>query len=222
MDETSGHHAYKCFPVSLANGIGYSISFLDDIEFVWDGITDNSPDHIKIIKSGFDVCDTARGNATISFKCELFFRTDENTSLLSIAPPNQFIEGVIPYTTLISSSFYEFPLPIAWRITQPNKNIVVPAGTPVITVIPLSLKELTKRELNIYDKPHDPNEGKYNEEKLIVIDKMRKEGQYHTNWYRDAVNYKGEKLGDHEVKNIRLSINDFTSNDNNGEFKNEY
>jgi hypothetical protein len=36
MDATVERHAYKCFPVSLANTVGWSISFLDDIEFVWD------------------------------------------------------------------------------------------------------------------------------------------------------------------------------------------
>lgn len=213
MDQTTDHHAYKCFPMSLANGIGYSISFLDDIEFVWDGISDNSEDHVKIIRSGFNVCNLARGNATVSFNTELWFKTDENTTLLSVAPPNQFIDGVIPFTTLISTSFYEFPLPVAWKITKPNQNIIIPAGTPIITVIPISLKELTQRKLNIYDKPHDPEESKNNEEKLKVLMKMRDEGEYYTHWYRDAVNYKGEKLGDHEVKSIKLEVNDFTTNE---------
>ena len=43
MDDTLDAHAYKCFPVSMANTIGWSISFLDDIEFIWDGISDTTP-----------------------------------------------------------------------------------------------------------------------------------------------------------------------------------
>lgn len=211
MEMTDDRHAYKCFPISLANGIGYSISFLDDIEFIWDGISDSSNTHVEIIKSGENICSLARGNATISFNTELFFQTDENTSLLSIAPPNQFIDGVVPFTSLISSSFYEYPLPVAWRITRPNHKILVPAGTPVITVIPISLKKMTETELNIYDKPYDPDESKNNEEKLAILKKMHEEGNYYSNFYRDAVNYKGEKIGEHEVKNIKLKINDFST-----------
>jgi hypothetical protein len=213
MDDTNDRHAYKCFPLSLANTIGYSISFLDDIEFIWDGIIDHTEDHVKIIRSGHNICNLARGNATISFNTELWFETDENTSLLSIAPPNYFFDGVVPYTNLISSSFYQYPLPVAWRITRPNENIIIPAETPVITVIPISLKQLVDTELNIYDKQNDPNEKIDNDEKLKKIMDMYNNGQPHTNFYRDAVNYKGEKIGNHELKNIKLSINDFTTKD---------
>lgn len=211
MDATDDRHAYKCFPISLANGIGYSISFLDDIEFIWDGISDGSSDHVKIIKSGPNICHPARGNATISFNTELFFKTDKNTSLLSIAPPNYFIDGAIPFTSLISSSFYESPLPTAWRITKPNSNILIPAETPIITVIPISLSRMTEIELNIYDKPYDPEESKYNQEKLSVLQEMRDRGEYYSHFYRDGVNHRGKKIGDHEVKNIKLKINDFTT-----------
>ena len=36
-------------------------------------------------------------------------------------------------------------------------------------------------------------------------------GQW-TDWYRDAVNEKGQSLGSHEVKVLRLSVDDNTKN----------
>ena len=34
MDATSENHAYRCFPVTQANVIGWSLSCLKDIEFI--------------------------------------------------------------------------------------------------------------------------------------------------------------------------------------------
>jgi len=210
MDATGDRHAYKCFPVSMANSVGFSISFLDDIEFIWDGISDTTPDHIKILKSGLNVCDTGRGNATISFNSELIFKTPINMSMLSIVPPNYFIDGAMPFTSIISTSFYPHGYPIAWKATRPNEKILIPAGTPVATLIPLSLVNLSEIELDVYDKPFDPNENKDNEEKLKVLKKMSKEGNPFSNFYRDAIDYKGNKVGEHELKSLKLKINDLT------------
>ena len=49
MDETWEAHAYKCFPVSLTNQMGWAMSFPEDITFIWDGISDSTPDHVKIL-----------------------------------------------------------------------------------------------------------------------------------------------------------------------------
>jgi hypothetical protein len=206
MDNTSDRHAYKCFPLAMANSIGYSISFLEDIEFVWDGISDSSDTHVKIIR-GQDSCNTVRGNSTVSFHSGIFFKTDEDVSMLSIVPPNYFIDGAVPFTSIISTSFHDDMLPIAWKITRPNVNIVIPAGTPVITIIPISLKNLTTFELNLYNKTYDENYQDELQNKLEVWEKISQEGGF-TNFYRDAVDYKGNSIGQHEVKSIILKIND--------------
>lgn len=209
MDNTIDRHAYKCFPVSLVNSIGFSISFLDDIEFVWDGISDTSPNHVKILQ-GKELCSTDRGNATISFHSDMIFKTDKNVSMLSIVPPNFFIDGAMPFTSLMSTSFYDETLPIAWRITRPNTNILIPAGTPVITLIPISLGELSNFELNVYDKEENPEEYIKKENKMKEWKRITDMGKW-TNFYRDAVDYQGNKIGEHEVKSLVLKVNDYTT-----------
>ena len=49
MDNTWESHAYKCFPVGLTNQLGWSISFPEDISFIWDGINDSNAEHVKIL-----------------------------------------------------------------------------------------------------------------------------------------------------------------------------
>lgn len=208
MDNTGGAHAYKCFPVTLANTLGWSISFMDDIEFVWDGISESQDCHVKIIKDPGNVCTTSRGNGTISFYTGIFFETDENTTMLQIVPPNYFIDGATPFTSLISTSFFNDAIPVAWMITRANSVIRIPAGTPVATFIPISIKKINETELTIEDKVFSDDFYKNREEKAKVWAEKSKDG--FTNFYRDAVDYDGTKMGEHESKSIRLEINDFS------------
>ncbi len=211
MDNTIDKHAYKCFPVSLVNTIGWSISFLEDIEFIWDGISDTTEDHVTVLKGPDGVCNTQRANATISFYTGLFFKTEENTSILSIVPPNYFIDGATPFTAVISTSFFEDAYPVAWKITRPNTKITIPAGTPVATLIPISIGGLADIELDIHDKVFDPNHANKKAERLKVWEQISKEGKF-TNFYRNAIDYDGSVMGKHEKKSLHLKINDFTEN----------
>ena len=48
MDETEEKHAYRCFPLALTNQLGWSISFPEDITFMWDGIISTFPSRDSI------------------------------------------------------------------------------------------------------------------------------------------------------------------------------
>lgn len=211
MDDTVGAHAYKCFPVSLANTIGWSISFLDDIEFIWDGISDTTPDHVKVISDPGNVCTTQRANATLSFYSGIYFDTDKDVSMLQIVPPNFFVDGATPFTTVISTSVLKEAIPIAWKITRPNTIIKIPAGMPVATFIPISLKKYQDTELVLKDKSFADYDQKKVDERARVWKELTQNGGF-TNFYRDAVDYDGTSLGSHEVKSLRLKITDLTSN----------
>ncbi len=212
MDDTLDAHAYKCFPVSMANTVGWSISFLDDIEFIWDGISDTTPDHVTILSGPVGVPTTVRGNATISFYSGFYFDTPENVSMLQIVPPNFFVDGATPFTTVISTSVLKEAIPIAWRITRPNTIIKIPAGMPVATFIPISLKEYQDVELEIKDKVFENMDWQEKEKRQKAWDEITKKGGF-TNFYRDAVDYLGNSLGSHELKSLKLKITDFTSKD---------
>jgi hypothetical protein len=202
MDDTGERHAYHCFPLSLTNTMGWGISFPEDISFIWDGVTDTTPDHVKILK-GERYCSTSRGNATISFVTYLTFTTDEDVTTLIMPVPNEFNEAAQCYTTLISTSFYKSMLPISWRITKPNTEITIPAGEPVASIIPISLKGLEEFEVDI-TRAQTPKSYKE-----IILQNLKFAQTYKgfTHLYRKAENYKGEKIGSHEVKSLKLNTN---------------
>lgn len=206
MDESAAHHAYQCFPITLANTLGWAISFPEDISFIWDGVCDTTPSHVKILE-GNKYCSTGRGNATISFHTYLTFKTDENITTLIMPVPNQFNENAQCYTTLISTSFYKSMLPIAWRITKPNVEIKIPAGYPVAVVVPISLTDLQNFEVTVKRDPKIIKEYDIEiQENLRYWEKQQKLGKFN-HLYRNATNSREESVGRHETKSIRLRTN---------------
>lgn len=195
-------HAYKCFPMTLANQMGYGISFPDDIIFEWDGNMNVLPSTIKVT-SGHKWVSADRGWGTVSFNTGLIFKTDEDVSMLSYPVPNLFVEGFQIFTTLLSTSFYENPWQVAGQVTRSKYKIILPARTPVSAVMPISLGQLndsvaTKRYFDA--KTYAPNTGIEYHEYNRMMQKLGKT----TNNYRDGVNHKGVVYGNHEVKSIKL------------------
>lgn len=206
MDNTFDKHAYRCFPVSLANTLGWTFSYPVDISFIWDGNPGSEDGHVKVL-SGHEHVFTNRSNATISFNSELTFRTEENVSILMMPVPNQFIEGVQGFTTIISTSVLKPALPYAWKITKANEIITIPAGTPIVSIIPIGLTDIQNTDVVLYDENFE-NEY-YNDisEYGRVSGEITKDGTW-TNFYRDAVDHKGNQQGSHELKSLKLRVVD--------------
>jgi hypothetical protein len=208
MDATSEGHAYRCFPVTQANVIGYSLSCKEDIEFIWDGINDQTPDHVTIFNP--ENAYSGRGQSSISLDTGLIFRTDEDVSILAINPVNSFNDEFETMSSLMSTSFFNNPFPLAIKAKIPNKKVTIKAGTAVATLIPISLTKLNDTVINIIDYKDEDNKRAeaniaYGKEAQVI----NSSGQW-TDWYRNAVNEKNESLGNHEVKVLRLSVKDNT------------
>lgn len=207
MDNTSEGHAYRCFPVTQSNVVGWSLSSTKDIEFVWDGINDQSQDHIDII-SAPEGSYAGRGQSSISFNTGLIFRTDQNISMFTINPVNYFSDDFETMSSLITTSFYDNPLPLAIKAKSSNKKITIKAGTPLATIIPISLSDLNNSNIEIVaysdiDRKREKANISYGEAAQVI----NSSGEW-TDWYRNATNEKGESLGSHEVKTLKLSVTD--------------
>jgi hypothetical protein len=208
MDKTSEKHAYRCFPVTQANVIGWSLSCEKDIIFTWDGINDQTPDHIKIVSPQGSYA--GRGQSSISLNTGLVFRTNDEISLWTINPVNYFSDDFETMSNLISTSFYDNPLPLAIRAKKANIETIIKAGTPVATIIPISLTNLNHSSINIIEYSDPKNiRSQANIDYGNAAQKINSSGQF-TDWYRDAVNEKNESLGSHEVKALRLHVIDNT------------
>lgn len=211
MDATSENHAYRCFPVTQSNVVGWSLSCVTDIEFMWDGVNDQTPDRVEIFSPAGAY--SGRGQSSISLDTGLVFRTDKDVSILTINPVNYFNNDFETMSSVISTSFYDHPLPLAIKAKTANKRVVIKAGTPVATIIPISLSNLNGTTIEIVEY-QDPDRKRLdsNTSYGVAAQKLNSAGEW-TDWYRDAVNEKKETLGSHEVKALKLGVIDTTKRD---------
>jgi len=76
----------------------------------------------------------------------------------------------------------------------------------VIAIIPIDLSDLQNSEVNFYPinekKPYLSDSDEYSQS----VYETNRLGKW-TNFYRDGVDHKGNVLGEHQVKAIRLSVN---------------
>jgi hypothetical protein len=207
MEKTYERHAYHCFPLTLSNRLGWGISFPEDIVVKWvrGGGADPSQDRIKII-SGEKFVNAHRANHTLSFETGLRFEHEDgkNLTLLTMPVPNEFVRGAHCFTTLVSTSALPGSLPIVWMITEPKIEITIPAGTPVASVIPISLSDLQSYELVLSNSDvigfH---------ESMMEREKAAQEKSFDGGWshfYRDTIDNLGKPLGKHESKKIVMKI----------------
>jgi hypothetical protein len=206
MDKTSERHAYRCFPVTQANVIGWSLSCSQDIVFTWDGLNDQTPDHVKISNpaSGYG----GRGQSSISLDTGLVFKTNSDVSIWTIHPVNYFNDDFETMSNLISTSFYDKPLPLSIRAKKANIETIIKAKTPVATIIPISLTNLDQTSIKI-TKYSDPSNSRNeaNQNYGRAAQEFNSNGKF-TDWYRDSVNENKQSLGSHEVKVLRLHVID--------------
>lgn len=209
MDVTPQGHAYRCFPVTQANMVGWSLSCDEDISFIWNGINDTSSENIKIL-SEKPYMYTGRGQSTISFNTGLIFKSDEDISLLTINPVNFFNENFETMSSVISTSFYPNPIPLAIKARIANKEVTIKAGTPLATIIPISLTAINNTGIIINEYMDiDGTRQQANINYGEAAQKINQVGEW-TDWYRDAINEKNESIGKHEAKTLKLSVIDNT------------
>jgi hypothetical protein len=208
MDRTFSKHSYHCFPMTLSNRLGWGISLKHDFCFIWDGEESSSSHHINIIK-GQDYVSNLRGNKTISIDTGLYISPQKNISILTMPPPNIFIEGLQCISTIISTSAMVGPLPIALMANIPNKKIYIKAGTILASILPVKLSEMNETELHI-KKGIPPfmmtKEWTDNfEERSKVSMEVNSKGGWN-DFYRDAIDHRGVRHGEHEAKKIIMKV----------------
>ena len=173
LDETWNSHGYMCQPVGTAGLHGWEFVLKQDVKFIWDGISDTSDEHVKILEGGVDsygnkFADTLTANATISFTFNMVIETDKDHYVLLTGAPNYFIDGVQPMTAILQSDWYTYnAVNFCWKITRANEEITIPAGTPFMFMMnyPRNLLESTKLEVRKLNEEEHNRLNVYNEKR---------------------------------------------------------
>lgn len=126
--------------MTSANMYGWELILPQDVEVIWDGISDTSGEHVKILKgeflpSGSQLVHTDTANATVAFNLNCFIESDADHVTLLSGAPNYFMNGAKPMDALLRSDIWHFtPIQFCWRLTTPNKPILFEKGMPLVFI----------------------------------------------------------------------------------------
>jgi hypothetical protein len=192
---------YNCHPIVMANSLGYGIYFDHDISFIWDGERMNGARGVI----GEDSIWVGRGEGTVTFITNLIFRTDENTSVVTMPVPNESMEGAQVLSTILSTSVFTGTFSVVWKIDTPNKEYFIPAGTNIACILPISLGSIQDSVVTMKDSfvPFERVQDSY--EYITYLKGLNAQG-IRPRMYKKGINHKGEVIGKHEVDSINLNV----------------
>jgi hypothetical protein len=197
---------YHCFPTTLANRFGWGVSFPEDITLVWDGdLTPHNKNSISIL-AGTKFCWPDRGKGIVSLDTNLVFRSDEDTSLLTIPVPNGFIDGLQIFTSILTTSFFTGSLPIVLQLS-PNKVVHIPAGTAIASLIPISVKQFDNATAIIHNKQSPFRDIHNSPEYVEGLKKLKGEkGDKLSKSFSKGEDHLGNKIGKHEIDRFTFTV----------------
>lgn len=150
LDETKDKHGYVCQPMNTVAFHGWEFVLPCDVKFIWDGIADEDPSHVKILEgqyiNGCQLVDSGTANGTITFNIGYLIKTDPDHNILMSGAPNTFIDGVTPMNAILQTDWYHWNIAqFCWKIHKANEVITIPKGTPFLFIknYPKTLLETT-------------------------------------------------------------------------------
>lgn len=193
---------YNCHPIGMANMLGYGVYFDHDISFSWSGSRIEGA--VGII--GSESIWPGRGEGTASFITNLIFKTDKNTSMVTMAVPNESFEGANVLGTVLSTSLFTGTLSIIWKLDTPNKEYFVPAGTNIACLLPISLASIQDSTINMHNFRWPFESIQDHPEYMEHLKDLNSQG-IRPRMYKKALDHKGNSIGKHEVDSIVLNVN---------------
>lgn len=149
-------HAYFCLPLVIGNQYGFGIKSLKTFKVIWKGGVSSSDVIVEILDEGdtpsHQSISSHFGMGTITIQNRFTFRTPPDVNLMTINPPNQFIDGIHHMTGVVETDNLRRDFTFNLKITRPNTEIIINKGDLVGCVLPIPRNFVDGFELvNGYD-----------------------------------------------------------------------
>ena len=137
-------HAYHCLPIVMGNQHGFVVKSLWDFEAIWNGGYTNKDIYIEIKNKDeypqdftpLQSVSSHFGMGVITIQTAFTLRTPKNINLMTINPPNFFIDGLYHMTGVVETDNLRRDFTFNLRITREDYLIKVKKGDYIGCVIP--------------------------------------------------------------------------------------
>jgi len=146
------NHAYFCLPLVIGNQMGFSIKSLKTFSVEWNGGDSPSDTIVNILDEGeypeHQTISSHFGMGTVTIQNRFTFRTPPGINLMTINPPNYWIDGVQHMTGVIETDNLRRDFTFNLKITRKNEKIIINKGELLGCVIPTPRYFIDNFELN--------------------------------------------------------------------------
>lgn len=135
------NHAYWCLPLTIGNQYGFGIKSLKKFTVTWDGTDTPSGTIVNILDNGtysdYQTVSSHFGMGTVTIQNRFTFRTPSGVNLMTINPPNFWIDGIQHMTGVIEADNLRRDFTFNLKITRPNYPITINIGDYVGCILPI-------------------------------------------------------------------------------------
>lgn len=133
-------HAYFCLPLVIGNQMGFGIKSLKSFEMEWNGGDTIFDTRIEIIDNGeyptHQNIGSHFGLGIVTIQNMFTFRTPPGINLMTINPPNYWIDGIHHMNGVIETDNLRRDFTFNLKITRKNEKIIVNKGDLIGCIIP--------------------------------------------------------------------------------------
>lgn len=149
-------HAYFCLPLVIGNQYGFAIKSLKTFKVKWNGGITSADVIVEILDEGdtpnHQSISSHFGMGTITIQNRFTFRTPSGVNLMTINPPNHFIDGIHHMTGVVETDNLRRDFTFNLKITRPDTEIIINKGDFIGCVLPIPRHFVDEFELvNGYD-----------------------------------------------------------------------
>lgn len=133
-------HAYFCLPLVIGNQMGFVVKSLKTFTVEWDGGDGVNHTKVEILDGGnypsHQHISSHFGMGTVTIQNRFTFRTPKGVNLMTINPPNHWIDGIQHMTGVIETDNLRRDFTFNLKVTRPNHKILIKKGDYIGCVIP--------------------------------------------------------------------------------------
>ena len=156
MDDSPQGFAYRCLPLTIANGHGWEILGDSSFEAFWNGGQQPGDIGLHVSRPGRILPVSHFGAGVLTFHVDLLLRTEPGTNLWVSGPPNTVKDGIAPLSGVVEADWAPMTFTMNWRFTRPDQVVRFAAGEPFCFFFPLPRALLAETRPELRDLAEAP------------------------------------------------------------------
>ncbi len=132
-------HANYCLPLLIGNQYGFVVKSQHSVEIEWNGgrsPTDTIVNYIAKTEDSAQQISSHFGDGIVTIQNSFVLRTPPSVNLMTINPPNSFIDGLAHMTGVIECDNLRRDFTFNLKLTRPKHRIIIKKGDWIGCIIP--------------------------------------------------------------------------------------